>query len=93
MSPSKSPTHWVFSRRCYGHSWYNDYNRNCEGKFGENARGLTEEGKFLGLENFSVRGRSNYDKGVSDWTIEISTATKVSKILPFDPPIKFFFHV
>ena len=29
----------VIPRRCYGHSWYNDYNRNCEGKFGENTRG------------------------------------------------------
>ena len=40
-----------------------------------------------------MRGRSDYDKGNSDWTIDISTATKVSEILPFDPPIKLFFYV
>ena len=45
------------------------------------------------LENFSVRSRSDYDNGDLDWTIDISTATKVSKIPPFDPPIKLFFHV
>ena len=40
-----------------------------------------------------MRNRSDYDKGYSDWTIHISTATKVFEIPPFDPPIKFFFHV
>ena len=45
------------------------------------------------LENFSARGRSNYDKGDSDWTIDISTATKVSEIPSFDPPIKILFHI
>ena len=40
-----------------------------------------------------MRGWSDYDKGDSDWTIDISIATKVYKILPFDPPIKLFFHV
>ena len=52
-----------------------------------------KRGKFLRLENFSVRGRSNYDNGDSDWTIDISTATKVFEIPPFDPPIKFFLHI
>jgi hypothetical protein len=40
-----------------------------------------------------VRGRTYYDKEDSDWTIDISTATKVYEILPFDPPIKFFLYV
>ena len=40
-----------------------------------------------------MRGRSDYDNGDSNWTIDISTSTKVSKIPPFDHPIKFFFHV
>ncbi len=40
-----------------------------------------------------MRNRSDYDKGYSDWTIHISTATKVFEIPPFDPPIKLFFHV
>ena len=40
-----------------------------------------------------MRGRSDYDKGDSDWTINISTTTKVSEIPPFDPPIKIFFVV
>ena len=52
-----------------------------------------KRGKFLWLENFSVGGWSDYDKGDSDWTIDISTVTKVYEIPPFDPPIKFFFHV
>jgi hypothetical protein len=52
-----------------------------------------KRGKFLRLENFSGRGRSGYDKGDLDWTIDISTATKVFEIPPFDPPIKLFFHV
>ena len=49
--------------------------------------------KFLWLENLSVRGQSNYDKGDLDWTKYISTATKIFEIPPFDPPIKLFFHV
>ena len=48
---------------------------------------------MLRLENFRVIGRSDYDKGDLDWTIDISTAAKVSDIPPFDPPIKLFFHV
>jgi hypothetical protein len=41
--------------------------------------------KNLRLENFGVRGRY--------WTIDISTATKVSEIPSFYPSIKLFFHV
>ena len=52
-----------------------------------------KRGKFLWLENFNVRGRSNYEKGDSDWTIDNSTATKVYQIPPFDPPIKLFFLI
>ena len=40
-----------------------------------------------------MRGRSDYDKGDSDWTIDISTVTKVFEIPPLDPSIKLFFHV
>ena len=40
-----------------------------------------KRGKFLRLENFSVRGWSDYDKGDSDWTIDISIATEVFEIL------------
>ena len=83
----------VFTRRCYGHNWYNDYNRKCEGKLVKTHVETLKRGEFLRLENFGVRSRSDYDKRDSDWSIDISTATKVYEIPPFDPPIKLFFHV
>jgi hypothetical protein len=52
---------------------------------------LIEKGNFL-LENFSVKAKSNYDKGDSNWTIELSTTIKVKIVPPFDLPIKLFFH-
>ena len=68
MSPSKSPTHSFFPRKCYEHNWYNDYNRNYEKKLCENVNKL-KRGEFLQLENFSVRGQYDFDKEDSDWTI------------------------
>jgi hypothetical protein len=40
-----------------------------------------------------VKAKSNYEKGDLDWTIELSTTTEVTIVLPFDPPIKLFFHL
>jgi hypothetical protein len=43
------------------------------------------------LENCSVKNKFDYDKGDSNWTIELSIAIKVAIDLPFDPPIRLFF--
>jgi hypothetical protein len=52
---------------------------------------LIKKRNFL-LENFSIKAKSNYDKGDSNWTIELSTTIKVTIVPPFDPLIKLFFH-
>jgi hypothetical protein len=49
---------------------------------------LIKKGNFLRLEIFSIKAKSNFDKGDSNWIIELSTTI----FLPFDPPIKLFFH-
>jgi hypothetical protein len=38
-----------------------------------------------------VKAKIDYDKGNYDWTIELSTSTKVTSILAFDPPMKLHF--
>ncbi len=38
-----------------------------------------------------MKVKTNYDKGNYDWTIELSTTTKVTTILAFDLPIKLHF--
>jgi hypothetical protein len=38
-----------------------------------------------------VKVKTYYNKGDFDWTIELSTATKVTTILAFDPPVKLHF--
>ncbi len=38
-----------------------------------------------------MKAKTNYDKGDSDWTIELSTTTKVTTIPTFDPPVKLHF--
>jgi hypothetical protein len=35
------------------------------------------------------RAKIDYDNGDYDWTIELSTATKVTTILAFDPQVAF----
>jgi hypothetical protein len=46
---------------------------------------------FLWLEYFFVKAKINYDKGDYDWTIELSTTTKVTTILTFDLLVKLHF--
>jgi hypothetical protein len=93
MSPSKSPTHWFF------HAYVTDTVGTTtiiiivKENLVKTHVDKLKRGKFLWLENFSVRGRLYYDKGDSGWTIDISTTTKVFEIPPFDPPIKLLFHV
>jgi hypothetical protein len=41
------------------------------------------------LENFYVKAITNYEKGDSDWMIELSMATKMKTIPTFDPPLKY----
>jgi hypothetical protein len=38
-----------------------------------------------------VQAKTNYDKGDSDWTIELSTTTKLTTILAFDLLLKLHF--
>ena len=93
MSPSKSPTHWFFHADVTDTVGTTTITVTVKGNLVKTHVDKLKRGKFLRLENFSVRGRSDYDKGDSDWTIDISTATKVFEIPPFDPPVKLFFHV
>jgi hypothetical protein len=53
---------------------------------------LIKKINFLWLEDFSVKCKSNYDKGILDWTIELSIAIKVIIVPPFDLFIKLFSH-
>ncbi len=38
-----------------------------------------------------MKVKTDYDKGDSEWMIELSTTTKVTTILAFDPPVKLHF--
>jgi hypothetical protein len=38
-----------------------------------------------------MKAKINYEKGDSDWTIELSIATKVTTIPTFDPLVKLHF--
>jgi len=38
-----------------------------------------------------VKAKIDYDKGDFDWTIELSTTTKVTTIPTFDPLVKLHF--
>jgi hypothetical protein len=38
-----------------------------------------------------MKAKIDYDKRYSDWTIELSTTTKVTTILAFDPLVKLHF--
>jgi hypothetical protein len=40
---------------------------------------------------FFVKAKTDYDKGDSNWTVELSTTTKVTTILAFDPHVKLHF--
>jgi hypothetical protein len=46
---------------------------------------------LLWFENFFVKAKTNYDKRYFDWTIELSTATKVTTVLAFDLLVKLHF--
>jgi len=50
-----------------------------------------KKGSFLRLKFFFVETKTNYEKGGSDWMIELSTTTKVRTIPTFDPPLKLHF--
>ena len=64
MSPSKSPTHWFFHADVTDIVGTMTITVNLKGvKMHVNK---LKRGKFLRLENFSVRGWSDYDKGDSD---------------------------
>jgi hypothetical protein len=93
MSPSKSPTHWFFHADVTDTFGTTTITVIVKENLVKTHVDKLKRGRFLQLENFSVRGWSDYDKGYSDWTIDISTAAKVSEIPSFDPPIKNFFHV
>ena len=93
MSTSKFPTRWFFHADVTDTIGITTITVTMKENLVKTHVNKRKRENFLRLQNFSVRGRSNYDKGDSDWTIDISTATKVSEILPFDPPIKYFFHI
>ncbi len=46
---------------------------------------------FLRLEFFSMKAKTNHDKGDSNWTIELSTTIKVTTIPTFNPLVKLHF--
>ncbi len=50
-----------------------------------------KKGSFLRLKFFFVETKTNYEKGGSDWMIELSTTTKVTTIPTFDPLVKLHF--
>ncbi len=52
---------------------------------------LIKKGCFLRLENFFMKVKTDYDKGDSNLTIELSIAINVSTIIAFDPPVKLHF--
>jgi hypothetical protein len=93
MSPSKSPTHWFFYAYVTDTIGTTTIIIIVKKTLVKTHVDKLKRKMILWLENFSVRGRSYYDKGDSDWTIDITTTTKVFEIPPFDPPIKLFFHV
>ena len=93
ISPLKSPTHWFFHANVTDIVGTTTIIIIVKENLVKTHVDKLKRGKFLRLENFRVRGRSYYDKGDPDWTIEIYNATKVFEIPPFDPPIKLFFHV
>ena len=93
MSPSKSPTYWFFHADVTDVVGITTITIIAKGNLVKTHVDKLKRGIFLRLEKFSVRGRSDYDKENSDWTIDISTATKAYEIPPFDPLIKLFFHV
>jgi hypothetical protein len=50
-----------------------------------------KKGCFLQLEIFSMKVKTYYDKGDSDWMIKLSTTTKVTTIPTFDHLEKLHF--
>jgi len=46
--------------------------------------------RHLGVRHYG-KAKTNYDKGNSHWTIELSTTTKVTTILAFDLFVKLHF--
>jgi hypothetical protein len=52
---------------------------------------FTKKCCFLRLEIFSMKAKTNYDKGDSNWTIELSTTIKVTTIPTFNPLVKLHF--
>ena len=93
MSPSKSSTHWFLHADVTDTVGTTTITETVKGNLVKTHVDKLKREKFLHLENCNVRGQSDYDKGDSDWIIDIPTATKISEIPPFDPPIKHFFHV
>ena len=77
MSPSKSPTHWFLHVDIMDIVGTTTITVTVKGNLVKTHVDTLKRGKFLRMENFNVRSRSDYDKGDSDWSIEISTATKV----------------
>jgi hypothetical protein len=53
---------------------------------------LIKKSNFLWLKKISFKGESDYDKRYSNWTMELSTTTKVIIVPPFDLSIKLSFH-
>jgi hypothetical protein len=43
------------------------------------------------VRKFYMEAKTNYDEGDFDWTIELSTTTKVTTIPTFDPHQKLHF--
>lgn len=53
---------------------------------------LIKKGNFLWLKKISIKGEYDYDKTYSNWTMDLSTTSKVIIVPPFDLFIKLFFH-
>ena len=88
MLPSKSPSHWFFYADVTDTFGITTIIEPVKENLVKMHVDKLKRGKFLRLENFSVRGQSDYDKGDLDWTIDTSIARKVFEIPPFDSPIK-----
>lgn len=64
---------------------------NIQGTLIKTHSELIKKNIFLWLEKVSLKNKFDYDKGDSNWTIELSIVIKVTIFFPFDPLIKLFF--
>jgi hypothetical protein len=64
---------------------------NIKGGLNKTHAEFIKKNGLLCLENFSMKAKIDYDKGDSNWRIELSIAIKVTTILAFDRLVKLHF--